>query len=259
MTWYDDASHAYRKRLAFTVHHTATASKDVNITIPAYLDYLLENLQDSSTYTDIRVAGSDGTTAQAYDIQSGFSIAAGGVIELQSVSLVADTVKVLWFYFDAPTYSDGQTTFSPSSPLTGYAYDLRPGAADPLIVVTPPVPGRSKPRAVIGKHSGETIFVWWDVSALLAPAAHESHGHRAGEEVSAITQTYVLASASDVTAMYDMAEVRVSYTADGRTLIRTHITGGTSGTDYTHELHFTTSEGRTHVASALLKVLDPAE
>ena len=266
--WYDEN---YKFRKPITLFSGGIGTQDFEIDLPSTWDAFWENIQ--ATGYDIRVCDNDGVTLLTFD-RDGFVYASKTLqIEIDNYLCVDAYPQVCWLYWGYAAATDGATPFVPASPESGLACFEAPTPAYTITCALEPG-GATQPRNVITKGTGETVFLYWDVTDLLAKREAASEGSLLFEGIQTVPTYKVLLAGVDQTTM--RTAVATSDTTNplrilevnGRIYIRTNIIGGTSATDYTLELKFTTMfnkisssvyDTRTIVTRALLKVRDVSE
>ena len=270
--WYDEN---YKYRAPITLFGVGAGSQDYEIEVPSSWDLFWDNIQ--STGYDIRVCDADGVTLLTFDRDS-FSYANKTLqIELDNVAEpgygVAAVPQYAWLYWGYAAAADAATSFAPASAVTGKIPFEQPPTVY-TVVCGPQPQGQTKPSSVLTKASGETIFVYWDVTDILAQRQSASEGSQKYEFVGCVTAYAVLLAGADQTTMRTAAsaagatnKIRV-LEVGGRIYIRTDVIGGTDGTEYTLSLTFTAVmnvvsstiyDKRTLNVRALLNVRDVSE
>jgi hypothetical protein len=266
--WYDEN---YKFRAPITLMGGGFGTADFEIDIPKVWDLFWDNIQ--STGYDIRVCDSDGVTLLTYD-QDGFDYANRVLqIELDNVSVAAASPQPAWLYWGYAAATDGKTAFAPSSPLVGVVTREAPPAAYIVVGSAQPA-GATNPATTITKSTLENVYIYWDITDILAKHAAASEGSLAFEGVRYASDYDVLLAGVDQTTMRTAIGTAGASNplrfleSNGRTYIRTNVTAGADATDYTVSLQFltvfnkissTVYDTRTLNVRCLLKVQDVSE
>jgi hypothetical protein len=185
MSWYDED---YQKRAAITVHEgTATATADVDITIPSDWDDFWDAIDSSGN--ELRITYADGyTLVPGYDVDKpgggAFSKAnRTGRLRIDAATFpnVGNTLVLFWVYYDTvSTQGDGSAAVTMASIKDGYI-ELGKPATDKHTSQRHP-PGLSRPRRIVSKTAGETAVVSVDLARVLEQRETPFAGRRAHEE-----------------------------------------------------------------------------
>lgn len=224
--WWDDN---WTQRAAISVD--AVGSKagalDLTITVPTVFDDFWDNV--ASDGADVRIIDPNGNTQLTYQLQTWTYASKAATIEVDNYTIPAEGTPIVWLYWNYGSASDGQGSFTASTPVSGYV-ELGKPTSDRLIVCTREVPGNTNPRAEISKTAAEQLYVWWDVTPLLTQACKQINGRNLWEGVDYL-QFQVLSGGADQSAMYDETETRL-VECDGRLFAKTLVKAGTTATDY---------------------------
>lgn len=246
MSWINGG---YAKRAAIAIDNTGAAAspKDVTVAIPREWDFFWGSVL--STGFDLRFTKADGAVILDHKRTTWTYASRAATLEIDACPVVTG-MCVAWMYWGLSSASDGATTPTISSALTG---TIHVGAAAPLrTLALPERPGATTPRTSFAKLSGEATWLWFDFEPRLHTAAGGVNGAAAWEELAAVTAVHVYDAAGvDQTAMYDKTLTRFVDAAVG-----VWVLGGTTGTDYTVVVRVTTTQGRTLEARARLRVRD---
>lgn len=263
-SWYDSN---YKYRAPFVVMNSGGGTTiDAGLQLPTNWDHFWSNVQ--STGYDIRVCDADGVTLLTYDREAFNYANKVLLVEVDAITVTADKPHVLWLYWGYTAATDGITVFVPTFQATRLAIEKPPQAYTITAGIEPP--GATKPRNTITKNSSETIFVYWDVTDLLARRQEASQSSQFFEAIQEVVASSVLVAGADQAAMHSaITAAGVTRVIEhlGRIYIRTDAIGGATATDYTLELKFTTilnktsaaSDTRTITTRALLMVRDVSE
>ncbi len=266
-SWYNSN---YKFRVPITLLCQGGGTEDYEIDISPAHEHFWTTIQ--STGYDIRVTAFDGITLLTYD-RDNFNYANRTLqIEIDNYSCGASSIpQFAWLYYGYDAATDGITAFVPAAAKVGRISLEAPPAAY-TVVCGLENPGSTAPRNVITKNSAETIFVYWDITDLLAKGQNASAGSLLYEAVTYLFTSKVLVAGVDQAAMHTAVSAASSnphriLEHKGRIYLRTDAIGGASGTDYTLEITFYTTMGqatagdsiRTVVSRALLKVRDVSE
>lgn len=253
-------------RRALTVECSAkTASPvDVSFVIPSAWDSFWENIDAAGA--ELRVCDADGSTLLSYDVTAtgggGFDRAArDGLIQVDGLAVTIDggnaRLRTIWLYYGLASAPDASSAVTIASASAAKMESGLPRSR--VLNFGPEDVGATQPRARTAKTSGESIFVYLDVTDLLRRSSESMAGSLALEEVAEIGRTLdVKNGASSNPGMYDHAKNRVQEVA-GRTFIRLYLTGGADGTDYTVTVPLITTNSQTFEARFVLKVRDVNE
>ena len=249
MSWYDK-DWDYREAIAVD-NTSGSATIDISATLPT--DWSMwDNVQSDGD--DIRVCDADGRTLLTYQLVSWNSTTRTGSVEIDNYAApTTDGIPLVWIYWGNAAAADAAGSFTADSAKTGVIDPICQPRRN-VFRVRPQDPGRTKPRSVVTKGSGETIHVYLDVSDLLTRRCAKVEDSLRGEEVDFVS-LQVLSGVSDQTSMYAESNIRIYHPA----LIRLQISGGSSGTDYTISATVATTEGRVLNPRILLKVKDVSE
>ncbi len=144
-----------------------------------------------------------------------------------------------------------------TSPVNAYMETGRPRAR--VLSFGEEAYGATQPRNQIQKASGESLFVYLDVTDLLRSAVEPLAGSLALEEVAEIGRDLdVKNGVTSNPGMSDHSKLRI-LSAGGRSYVRLWLTGGTDGTDYTGIVPITTTSTQVIEARFLLAVRDTNE
>ena len=268
-SWYDSN---YKFRAPMTLHPTSGGTLDFSIIVPPTMAIFWDNIL--ATAVDLRVCDSDGITLLTFD-RNNFSYANKTLtIEIDNYApvIVSAFPSVIWIYWGYASAADAATVFAPvGAELGRIALEAPPAAY--RIVCGPEPAGATKPRNTITKNSTETIYIYWDVTELLAKRQDASAQSMVFEGASQVSAASVLVAGVDQAAMHTNigvgpASVVRCIEYQGRVYLRTDVIGGADATDYTLELKATTImnrasstvyDSRTITNRALLMVRDVSE
>jgi len=246
----DTSSTRWRRRVAFCVDFLSGSSpNDVSLNLTQLSDVFWDNVRTDGY--DLRVTGADGITAITFERDSWSKANRTGVLEIDNMPFsTTDIMANGWLYFDhTGTPSDVSTSVTLSSAKTAYMLMQGQIPADNVVVWRPERRGATKPRHIVVKQAGETIYVWFDMSRALQRFARAQHGSVLFEEIDYV-KFEVLDVASAQAGMFEEGTTRIQHPA----LVRCLVKAGSSGSDYTASLTVATSEGRVLNPRALIKV-----
>jgi hypothetical protein len=250
MSWY--SGRTVRFPVAVDKLTAGTTAIDLTFDIPADLiEFWAEVASDKS---DIRVTDADGLTNLTWQASAWSHSATGGTATIQVDAWTPpaeDCIALIWIYAGGgDTTNEG--SFTASAPRTGTVWSC--GIDGPVAQASTGLVGATRPTQVVGKSTDETLMIWLDVGARLAPRPVAFNGTKDCEEIESITYTVELAGA-DQSALYDETAVRF----DRRGLVRLQVQAGTVDTEYTVSPVITTTNGRTLNPRLILSVIDPDE
>ena len=248
MTWFDSS---WKHRAPISVDNTSGASTiDITCSVPAEWGFWSTVKSDG---TDIRLVDADGSTVLTYKVDDWNYANRVATLKIDNYAAPSDAAVVLvWVYWGNAAASSAAGSFTVSSAKTGTIEPIC--QARPMIKVGHLQPGRTKPTDQLAKAGDETLHVYFDVGDVLNRRCEKINGSSRGEEIDyAILR--VLSNESGVASMYDESKTR--FINPG--IVKCHITGGTSGTDYTISLRIGTTEGRVFNPRVLLRVKDVKE
>lgn len=260
MSWYQLGANPWQFRRIISVDNTAGtpgAAIDVTHVLQPDDDEFWNNVQSSGQ--DVRVCDTDGRTLLTYDLDSFSTSTRSGTIEVDNWNPPGVKMSALYVYFGNGSASTAVSSFSPSSPKTGYLEIGRPTAR--IFRVRPERAGDTKARSQFVKGAHESVYVDFDFSAVLERAMVPGRGRMVWEEIAYISSTTVEAAGVDQAAMHVAANDRI--VDFGR--VRVWVTGGSSGTTYTVVCKIVTARpgqtpsGRTLEARARLYVQNVTE
>lgn len=250
MSWHD-ATQTKRASVAVWAGSAAAGTYDVTVAPPADFEEFWASVM-SSGY-DVRFYSADGT-ALAYNRSSWTYASRTASFRVTGVVTDATNQIVQIFMYWGASTTDGST--SPSvgqGPLTSaFLY-----AATPAKVVNagPQPAGATSPAVVLTKATGDTIWIWWDVASLLLQRETRYNGFYSLEEVHRVTDVTITTGGSAQAAMTSESATKIK---DGRYIVTQH-TAGTTATEYTVSLDFTTTLSRAFDVRVQLNVVDVQE
>lgn len=246
-TWADSAF-TYRAPISIPVYVGGGATNvDTEVQIAPDWDIFWNNIQ--SNFYDIKIYSADASTEISYQRQSGASYANRTlVLELEQVAIDdQSSTSLVYIYFgDATAATDPTSSFTPSSPVTGYIWLGRP-----VRIVKPSTnnSGRTEPETVFTKDEGEKIDIWFDLRSLLAAYIDPFNNRLGYEGIKRIQPKSLDSSGTDSTSRYSSDD---TYFLNGYASIRA--IAGNSGNDYAVGLDIYTTNGQTFKVRCLLKV-----
>lgn len=246
-TWADSAF-TYRIPISIPVYTGGGATNvDVDVDVTPDWDVFWDNIQ--SNFYDIKLYTANGENEIAYQRQTGASYANRTlVLELDNVAIddQSSTSLVYLYFGDATASSDPTTSFTPSSPVTGYIWIGRP-----VRVVKPSLnnSGRTEPEVVFTKEEGEKIDIWFDLRSLMAAYVDPYNNRLSYEGIKRIQPKSLDSSGTDSNSRYSSDD---TYFLNGYASVRA--IAGNSGTDYAVGLDIYTTNGQTFKVRCLLKV-----
>lgn len=261
-SWYKDYANGYewKYRAAITVDvGSNTGPRDVSISIPETWDLFWSNVRSAGQ--DVRITSADGVTLVPFDIATFSTTNRTGTIEIDNYAVpgTGSRVYVLWIYWGQADCSTAITSLSISGADTGYIELSRPSTR--LISCRPQRPGDTVARDRVAKGTAETVFVWFNVSELLAERREVYANSLDYEGISYVTAD-VQAAGVTVGGMASVPSLRVVEveSATGPTLwVRHSISAGVDDTDYTALLTITTTLGQVLTGRGVLQVRNVQE
>jgi hypothetical protein len=235
----------YNEREPITVITTGTGStSDVTLSIPSGWDAFWSAID--ALFYGIRITAADGVTPIDYEVTS-FSVAnRTATIEIDDAPMpgAADRAVLMWLYF-APqaTATSGDTSFSPSSPLTGRIELGQPNAGN-VAPARSQDPRSTTPERSFQKPAAAALAIFVDFGALLERASTPYNERPQWEEPSAGVLAVVDGTGSPVTAMFEASSMRwVQARVGGRRILmlRGIVKAGTASTAYTMYMICTTT------------------
>jgi len=255
MSWFGAG---WKKRVPIAVNNlSGAATIDVTAALPADHGSIWTDTQADGD--DLYLVDADGKTKLNYNLETWSQANKTGTMEADNYAAPStDAIVLLWLYYSNATVASGAAAgFDPVSAKTGtisVACADPAAAAAPIIRYAPERPGDKKPRNVVTKKSGETLFVWLDIDALLGRRCETYAGSDRLEEIDYVT--FKITTGGNVQAgMVDQTKTIFADPAMVRVLVK----AGTDGTDYTGVLTVGTTEGRIFEARFLLLVRDVDE
>ena len=259
MSWFD-SSYAYRSPFIVDNHTSSATVNDVQIAVPSDWPEFWDHVQTDGD--DIRVTAADGVTPLTYDVESFDHASRTATIEIDNMDLTdidgqsaAVAGVVGWIYWGNPTATNGETTFTVSSPKIGTIVVGVPGSGTQrMITCRPEAPGALNPRNEIFKASGEKIHLWWDLTGVLVTRRQPFNESRTLEEVANVT--YEL---TDGNSNQNNSERKTDIVMSGNGFVRTTIQAGSSGTTMLAQLLVEVTEGRKLEFYCTIRIQDPVE
>ena len=237
MSWYSsDFSH----REAISVdNHGGSNPCDIEVVIPIDWPEFWDVVQASGN--DVYVTRDDGINTVSFKLDSWNYAAKTGNIHIDNFTA-------------SSTASSAQTALTVSNPKTGFIETHQPGTgSSPVIPCQPEAPGATNPRAEVSKASTEDIFIWWDLSRVLARRDFPYQNRRNLEEIQNV-RYLVQQQGSTISGMSDNTSIR-----QVGNLVRTTIKGGSSGTNAVAILTVVTDAGRVLDFRCTIRVNDVTE
>lgn len=260
-SWYKDyanPTYEWKYRAVITVDvGTATGSRDAQITIPKDWDLFWDNVRSAGE--DVRVTSADGVTLVTFDLAAGFSTTTRtGVIEIDNYTVpgTGSRVYVLYVYWGQASCSSGLTSFSPSSPDTGYIALEQPYGR--LITTRPQRPGDTVLRDRVSKRVDEDVFIWFRLTDLLHPRRDKFFNRLGYEGIATVTWDVQTGGASQA-GMFSVPSIRVVETDDGDIWARCTVDDGSESTDYAVIVTITTTLGQALQGGGIMQVRNADE
>ena len=250
-SWYDkDFSH----RASILVdNHGGSNPCDVEVVIPIDFPEFWDVVDSSGN--DVYVTLPDGFNLATFKLASWDYAANTGTIHIDN-AVAASTAAGLAFYvyWGKANASSAQTAFTVSSAKTGYIETGLPGSGSaPVIACRPEEIGATNPRTRIAKASTEDVYIWWDLSRVLARRRVPYNNRKSLEGVDNV-RYQVQAGGQAQASMSDNTSIRKIGNA-----IRTTIKGGASGSNYVAILTVVTTTGRVLDFRCTIRVGDVTE
>lgn len=253
MSWYS-SSWARRAPIAVDNSGGGSGANDIQITIPPGWDEFWDNV--AANGYDVIITGSDGAQLTTFQRQTWTPATRTGILEVDNYLLTANTIQLLWLYWKGDSSTDLSSTFTASSPKTGYATTTGPGPV--RINAQHQRPGATLPAQPIAKGVGETLDLWWACRQLLTMRRDASANSLVEEEIDRV-DFQVLNGGADQASMHTDSATRFVETTDRQIYVRMRLTGGADDTDYTPELQINTTDGQSIRPRCLLQVRDVSE
>ena len=250
-SWYDkDFSH----RASILVdNHGGSNPCDVEVVIPIDFPEFWDVVDSSGN--DVYVTLPDGFNLATFKLASWDYAANTGTIHIDN-AVASSTAAGLAFYvyWGKANASSAQTAFTVSSAKPGYIETGLPGSGSaPVIACRPEEIGATNPRTQIAKASTEDVYIWWDLSRVLARRRVPYNNRKSLEGVDNV-RYQVQAGGQAQASMSDNTSIRKIGNA-----IRTTIKGGASGTNYVAILTVVTTTGRILDFRCTIRVGDVTE
>ena len=250
-SWYDkDFSH----RASILVdNHGGSNPCDVEVVIPIDFPEFWDVVDSSGN--DVYVTLPDGFNLATFKLASWDYAANTGTIHIDN-AVASSTAAGLAFYvyWGKANAASAQTAFTVSSAKTGYIETGLPGSGSaPVIACRPEEIGATNPRTQIAKASTEDIYIWWDLSRVLARRRVPYNNRKSLEGVDNV-RYQVQAGGQAQASMSDNTSIRKIGNA-----IRTTIKGGASGSNYVAILTVVTTTGRVLDFRCTIRVGDVTE
>lgn len=225
-SWYDDAW-AFRAPITFLV---PSATYKGDYTIPKDWDDFWANVQSDGD--DIRITYADGRTACVFQLQAGFSTATRtGTVTIYASDGIASSRNVVWIYWGnaSATSASGVVASGGNQAIT----PRETPTADRVVALIAESPDATQPSQTIRKGSGETIWVYVDVTDALMRRSTPFESSDLCEGVHTITTSATLAGASATATIASVPQYDALIEASGRQYVRVQLSAGSSGTTYT--------------------------
>lgn len=235
--WYD-TDWLYRWPVAIdAVTGTSSGSVDITISIPGAWDYFWDNVLQANGY-DIVLCGPDGRTLLTFDY-NGLSIANRTLtLEVQSFSLNASSkMEVIWLYWGYASATDQSTTFTPSTPISGY---VELSLTTPYRFAALPMQyGSDTPLNVFQLGQNDVFYVGLDVTRSLPLRSH-IYNNRFGQ----VGIQYITAGVDSLNASADDTTTRYLY-YDNRLFVTSEYTASASNASATGRFVVVLTDGQT--------------
>ena len=250
-SWYDkDFSH----RASILVdNHGGSNPCDVEVVIPIDFPEFWDVVDSSGN--DVYVTLPDGFNLATFKLASWDYAAHTGTIHIDNAGASSTAAGLAFYvYWGKANASSAQTAFTVSSAKTGYIETGLPGSGSaPVIACRPEEIGATNPRTQIAKASTEDVYIWWDLSRVLARRRVPYNNRKSLEGVDNV-RYQVQAGGQAQASMSDNTSIRKIGNA-----IRTTIKGGASGTNYVAILTVVTTTGRILDFRCTIRVGDVTE
>mgnify|MGYP006928192920 CR=1 FL=1 len=221
----------------------SSGTVDATIAIPTTMQLLWDNV-DSNGY-EIRVTKADGVTQVPHQLAAGWDTATQtGTIELDNFAVpVTNEMSLVWVYCGNTGASDGSTSFTASTPITGYMTPERP--SNNLVAGTERL-GATTAQVAFAKNSNDVAFVYMPLALELAGRCGPDYAGGDGFEGIQNWLYSVEASGSPVASAIDVTLCRVTDCgSNGRELwVRLAIQAGSDTTNYITYVDVQSTEGR---------------
>ena len=220
---------------------------DAEIEVPPDWDTFWDNIL--SNFYDIQIYNAEGSEAINYQRKAGATFATRTLsFELDNVAIddQSSTALVYLYFGDSTASSDPTTSFTASSPKTGYIWIGRPVR---VVKNVSGQSGRTEPEVVFSKEAAEKIDIWFDLRSLFAAYVDPYNGRLSYEGIKRIQPKSLDDTGTDSAARYSDVD---TYFLNGYASLR--VIAGSSGTDYAVGLDIYTTNDQTITVRALLKV-----
>jgi hypothetical protein len=240
--WYRDSSETWLYRAAVTIATPAASPYTATIVIPPDFHHFWTTIDSSGN--DLRLVEWDATNKVWK--KSNYQLAASpafsktnriGTIEADGLAVgTTGNPTCLWLYYGPAdgAASSGAGTVTLSSAKSGYIELARPTSGR-VFSLAPERLGSTLPSQRFQKNDGETVHIWWDLSAALPERRDVEASHLGlGGVVYADPDVYNDQSATQA-AMFTTDSTRFAE-YQGRLYVKQEVKAGTSGSDYTVEM-----------------------
>lgn len=232
-SWYS-SNYAYRVPIVVDGSATASGTVDAAVTIPPTLARFWATVQ--STGYDVRFTAADGITTLAYNRASWTYASKIGIFNVDAIThSVTNTMTVIWMYWGYASATDGSTSPTISSALTGYISLLR-GPLTPLLGFGPVPVGATAPRVELQQRTTEERRLWFGPLPL-AQRDYLYEGSLALEGPASLSTSQEVGYANFTTAALRLVEL------GGRLFVHAETGAGVSGNNWRLGVRVVTTEG----------------
>lgn len=246
--WFDE-NYIYRQPITIdfsTVSGVSTS--DVRIDIPDDWDLFWDNIR--SDFKDVVLTDDQGVLLDFKRATANYSNRELR-LEIDNIKVRDDNVmqQAFLFYGYPDETTDRQTSFTPSSPKSGFVY-----LGAPLLRIVEGyglVPTSNQPIQTFVKQTGEEIDIFFSLQGLLTTRTSETNGRLLFEEVSFVEVKSLDSSNTNSAERYSLVDTRFL-----QGYIKVRSKGGSDDTNYALSLNVATTNGQLYDIRCLIKVKD---
>ena len=247
--WFNE-NYLYRQPVTvdFSGVTGSPTTKDVRITVPDDWDLFWDNVR--SDLLDVVLTNEEGVVLTFQ--RTGVNFANRELkLEVDNMDVAEDNIiqQIFLFYGYSSESADRTTTFTASSPETGYIY-----LGAPLLRIVEGyglVPTSNQPVQTFVKQTGEQIDIYYSIQGLLAPRTTETNGRLLFEEISFVEVKSLDSSGTNAIERFSLTDTRF---LQGYVRVRTK--AGSNNTNYSLALIVNTTQSQIYDIRCLIKVKD---
>jgi hypothetical protein len=236
MSWYNEN---YKARWPISVDQSAWSSgaTDIQVVIPPSMDIFWDTVE--ITGHDVRFTAADGTTELTFKRSTWNYASKAAIFEIDAITPTQACQQLLWLYWDYASATDGATTPTITSPVTGRLHIL--GPVFPIAKIQEETAAQQRPNFAFPVDTGSTRTFWFNLDRILSRRAFLSEGLDYGEEISEVVASVVSTADSAVASAILQSNTR--FTGRGGRLVGVKVDGSklTDGTNYAIKLVVTTA------------------